>query len=246
MFLKDPSPTRSDVYYYRSGSAAARMDAEFARNVVSRQPRWMHVTGVTPALSRTCAEALGATLSCAREVGVPVSFDVNYRRTLWADVKQAAATIREAANQADVVFVGLDEAHALWGTELAEEVRALLPSPSCVVVKDGALEAKAFSGAGVTVVPALAVDVVEPVGAGDAFAAGWLHAHLSGMDAGACLRLGHLMAGVALGATGDIGDRSRDLRDLIPRAVTGQDWPGPAPSTPKPVGAPAPMIATDN
>ena len=146
VFLKDPSPTRSDVYYYRSGSAAARMDAEFARNVVSRQPRWMHVTGVTPALSRTCAEALGATLSCAREVGVPVSFDVNYRRTLWADVKQAAATIREAANQADVVFVGLDEAHALWGTELAEDPC----TPPLTLLRGGqgccALEARRSAG----------------------------------------------------------------------------------------------------
>ena len=105
------------------------------------------------------------------------------------------------------MFVGLDEAAALWGAAVREpaDVRALLPSPRIVVVKDAARGATAFHGGAATHVPALRVDVVEPVGAGDAFAAGFLAELLNGGDAVRCLRSGHLTAASALTVTGDHG-----------------------------------------
>jgi 2-dehydro-3-deoxygluconokinase len=73
------------------------------------------------------------------------------------------------------------------------------------VVKDGAVGATSFTADGTCFVPAPPVTVVEPVGAGDAFAAGYLYGVLRGLAEPARLRLGHLVAGSALRAVGDIG-----------------------------------------
>ena len=109
------------------------------------------------------------------------------------------------------MFVGLDEAAALWGAAVRApaDVRALLPSPRVVVVKDAARRRHGLPPGGAVHVPALRVEVVEPVGAGDAFAAGFLAALLGGGDAVRCLRSGHLTAASALTVTGDHGPPAR-------------------------------------
>ncbi len=229
VFMKDPIAGGSDVYYYRSGAAAEAMDAAYADQVLASRPRWIHLTGVTPSLSSNCADMVQALLSGADRAGIPVSFDVNYRPILWPDRAEAAKAIRSVAAQADVVFVGLDEAHALWGVDSADEVRALLPEPTRLVVKDGAVEGITFRGTERIVVPALRVEVVEPVGAGDAFAAGWIHAFLAGLNDAACLRLGHLMAGIALRSRSDTGELSATPAELERRAREGADWNEPEP-----------------
>jgi len=105
------------------------------------------------------------------------------------------------------VFVGLDEAECLWHTATADDVRALLPEPTTLVVKDGdvgATEYRRAAGADHrTFVPAVPTDVVEAVGAGDAFAAGYLAALLQGADATARLQGGHQRAYLVLQSTSD-------------------------------------------
>lgn len=224
VFFKDPGESGSTVYYYRAGSAAAGMDSTFAAQMVASKPRWIHLTGVTCALSPSCSDAVTTALGDARAAGIPVSFDVNYRRALWADVTQAGQDILAAARLADVVFVGLDEAEALWGCRTAHEVRELIDTAAVLIVKDGAIECTAFHDESAVIVPALPVQVVEPVGAGDAFAAGWLHGHLAGLDTESCLRLGHLMAGIALTSESDFGIIEGDPQSLVNRAVAGADW----------------------
>jgi len=224
VFMKDPIAAGSQVFYYRSGSAAAAMDSDYADEVLASNPRWIHLTGVTPSLSSTCAEMVQTLLNGAGRAGIPVSFDVNYRSVLWPDPHLAAEVILSVAVRADVVFVGLDEAQALWGVGAADDVRDLLPESTRLIVKDGAVECTAFRGRDRVVVRALPVDVVEPVGAGDAFAAGWIHAFLSGLADDACLRLGHLMAGIALRSRSDTGELHSDPAELERRAVEGTDW----------------------
>lgn len=224
VFFKDPGEGGSAVYYYRAGSAAAGMDSNFAAQMVASRPRWIHLTGVTCALSPSCSDAVTTALGDARATGIPVSFDVNYRRALWTDATQAGRDILAAARLADVVFVGLDEAEVLWGSRTAHEVRELINTAAVLIVKDGAIECTAFQDGSAVIVPALPVQVVEPVGAGDAFAAGWLHGHLAGLDAASCLRLGHLMAGIALISESDFGSIEGDPQSLVNRAVAGTDW----------------------
>jgi 2-dehydro-3-deoxygluconokinase len=199
VYFKDPGPRGTEVYYYRAGSAASTMDESFLADELLDAPRLLHISGITPALSDGCDRLVRRLLT--RQRRVQVSFDVNYRPALWS-VEQAAPRLRELAQLADVVFVGLDEAATLWGVETAEDVRKLLDAPGTVVVKDGAVAAYAL-GAETVVVSAPKVDVVEPVGAGDAFAAGYLSGVLRGEDGVRCLRLGHVLAAHSLLSTED-------------------------------------------
>jgi 2-dehydro-3-deoxygluconokinase len=195
VFFKDPGE-RTTVYYYRAGSAASRLGPDLVPSLSGL----VHLSGVTPALSASCASLVEAVLAAPLEV----SFDVNYRPGLWP-VEQAAPVLARLAGRADIAFVGLDEGRTLWGAGTAEDVRALLPGPRVLVVKDGGNGAVSFGPGGAVFVPAPAVDVVEPVGAGDAYAAGYLYGLLHDLAEPARLRLGHLVAAAALRVTGDVG-----------------------------------------
>jgi 2-dehydro-3-deoxygluconokinase len=136
-----------------------------------------------------------------------VSFDVTWRPTLWpGGAAEAAGVLRSLAERADLVFVGADEAEEVFGTGDPERLRALMPGPGILVVKDGARGAVAFEdGDAATSEPALDVEVVEPIGAGDAFAAGYLAGLMHGYDRRRRLRLGHLSAAATLVHPGDHG-----------------------------------------
>jgi 2-dehydro-3-deoxygluconokinase len=196
VFFKDPGE-RTRVYYYRTGSAASRLDASLLPRLSGR----VHLSGITPALSSSCADLVELILAS----DLPVSFDVNYRPGLWP-VDEAGPALRRLAGQAAIVFAGLDEARTLWGVDRAADVRALLPGPETVVVKDGAVGTWSYGPDGETYEPAVPVEVVEPVGAGDAYAAGYLYGLLRGRPEADRLRLGHRVAGFALRVTGDVAD----------------------------------------
>ncbi|MDQ0895268.1 sugar kinase [Agromyces ramosus] len=199
VYFKDPG---NGVRYYRSGSAASRMDASFLGGLPIGTARVVHLSGITPALSDSCDALAEAVVERAAGDSALVSFDVNHRPALWA-ADAAPERLRSLAARADLVFVGLDEAAALWGTESAAAVRALLPQPRLLVVKDAAALATEFSEAGVTEVPAFEVEVVEPVGAGDAFAAGYLDALLANASPLERVAAGHSRAVTVLGDTAD-------------------------------------------
>jgi len=201
VFFKDPGAA-TRVYYYRAGSAASRLGP----GLHLPPSRVVHLSGITPALSLTCATLADRLL----DGPALTSFDVNYRPGLWP-VEWAGPELRRLAGRAGIVFVGLDEARVLWGADRPEDVRALLPGPSVLVVKDGAVGVTSYGPEGVTFAPAPAVDVIEPVGAGDAYAAGYLFGFLRDLPEVSRLRLGHLVAGAALRVTGDVAPLPADL-----------------------------------
>jgi 2-dehydro-3-deoxygluconokinase len=208
LLFKDPGKSNSGgtkVTYRRQGSAASAMGPDALELDAARTADVWHLTGITPALSTSCRALVEAALARPGP-GPAVSFDVNFRPAVWQG-RDPAELLHGYAQAADIVFVGLDEAQTLWGAHLAEaeDVRTLLPGPRILVVKDGAIAATTFYDESRLVVPALRVDVVEPVGAGDAFAAGFLAALLQGRSAEHCLRSGHLTAAAALSVTGDHG-----------------------------------------
>ncbi|MFD6987340.1 sugar kinase [Streptomyces sp. NPDC059943] len=208
----DRSTTAHEVAYYRAGSAASAMSPKTMDRADLFSGRVLHLSGITAALSGDCL-ALMRELS-ERRAGRPLlSFDVNHRPALWRD-DSGPRELLDLARGADLVFVGDDEAAQLWDLHSPEAIREALPEPAVLVVKAGADGATAFvrdpatdTGSGtdtVTSVPALAVDVVAPVGAGDAFAAGFLSATLRDLPTAARLRHGHLMAAAVLTDAGDV------------------------------------------
>lgn len=202
VYFKDPTPTGTEVLYYRSGSAASEMGPDRLAEWTALHPRLVHVSGITPALSAGCAELIERIVLDRVFGDALVSFDVNHRPGLWD--RPAGPRLLELASHADIVFVGRDEAERVWGVAQADAVRALLPDVGHLLVKDGDVEAVAYSPSGRHAVPARRVDVVDPVGAGDAFAAGWLMAHLRGAAERDKLALGHWTAAQVLSVPGDL------------------------------------------
>ncbi|OEV04842.1 sugar kinase, partial [Streptomyces oceani] len=207
-----------EVAYYRAGSAASAMSPDTVDRSQTAAGRILHLTGITPALSADCL-ALCRTLLAPRPDRPLTSFDVNYRAALWSSPDEARVLL-ELARGCDLVFVGEDEAAAAWGvTGGPAAIRAALPEPATLVVKQGADGATAFvrdasaarpgpnpPDAAPLHVPAPRVDVVAAVGAGDAFAAGYLSATLRGLPPHDRLRHGHLMAAAALTVPGDLAE----------------------------------------
>ncbi|MFE7135784.1 sugar kinase [Streptomyces sp. NPDC057638] len=204
----DRATDAHEVVYYRRGSAASAMSPGTMAYEEVTATRILHVSGITAALSDDCRDLMRQLTE--RRPGRPlVSFDVNHRPKLWRD-GSGPRTLLELARGADLVFVGEDEAEDAWDIHGVEAVRAALPEPETVVVKQGGRGATVFErapGTGadtVTFVPAPGVEVVAPVGAGDAFAAGYLSAHLGGADARERLRRGHLTAAATLTVAEDL------------------------------------------
>ncbi|MFF7636757.1 sugar kinase [Kitasatospora sp. NPDC008050] len=203
----DLGPGQSRLHYYRTGSAAAALGpellAEPAVAALLTGARLLHLSGITAALSDSCLALVRALLAAPRG-GRLVSFDLNWRPALWRH--RDPAVLPALLNAADLVLLGADEAAAALGTGDPDELRALLPSPATVLIKDAGRLVTAIGRDGQRVSePALRVEVVEPTGAGDAFAAGYLAGTLRGFDQRRRLRLGHLAAAAALTSPGDQG-----------------------------------------
>jgi 2-dehydro-3-deoxygluconokinase len=199
-YVKEWTLNGRNVVYLRAGTAASRLAAVPAKAL--RDVTHLHVSGITPALSEDCARLHDRLLSRPR--GYTVSFDVNYRDKLWP-ADEAAPLLARMAGAADLVLVGRDEAEQLWGTATADEIRRLLADPAELVVKDNEREAVAWSGTSRVALVPPPVDVTEPVGAGDAFAAGYIYGRARGYPPRAALAAGHRLAQAALQAADDLG-----------------------------------------
>ncbi|MEV5158700.1 sugar kinase [Streptomyces sp. NPDC053728] len=206
----DRATDAHEVAYYRAGSAASAMSPHNVPYEDLLSARVLHLSGITAALSDDCL-ALLHDLTAPRDGRPLVSFDVNHRPGLWHDAEEGPEVLLALAGRCDLVFVGEDEAEEAWGVHGAEAIRAALPEPDVLVVKRGADGATVFSRTGdgvrqdtVTTVPSLRVDVVAAVGAGDAFAAGFLSATLRELPVRDRARHGHLMAAAVLTVPGDL------------------------------------------
>jgi 2-dehydro-3-deoxygluconokinase len=225
--VKEIGPDSTRVRYYRSQSAARQLGvADLAR---LGPARWVHVSGVTAAISPSAADALSRLVSARTSNTRRVSFDVNYRPVLWPSVQTAARTLVDLARQADLVFIGDDEAQALLGTSetgaLAD--RLVTRWSQQLVIKRGAGPATVLTGGIEVTEPARPALVMDVTGAGDAFAAGYLAGACWEWEPGDRLRLGHFLAARVVGVPGDIGPAVTD-EDLVgvssrPRAVVPTD-----------------------
>lgn len=202
LYVKDPG---HGVSYYRAGSAASHLTPADADAIAWDGVAVLHASGITAALGGTAPAFLDRVIDRARDAGVVVSFDVNHRAPLWT-AAAASGPLLALARRADIVFVGRDEAETLWDAATADAARALLSDVPELVVKDGSVGATLFSGDDRVFEPAQVVDVVEPVGAGDAFAGGYLAARLAGASAAERLRTGHARAALTMRTTGDFPD----------------------------------------
>jgi 2-dehydro-3-deoxygluconokinase len=194
--------------YYRRGSAAsylspADLDADYIGAAT-----YLHLTGITPALSPTCREAVFAAAEIARAAGVRIVLDPNYRSKLW-DPTAAREVILDLAGHADILLPGKEEAELLSGESdpRAAALHLKKLGPQVVVVKLGADGALAVTDDDDQVLhsPAMHLErVVDPVGAGDAFAAGLLSGLLKGLTIADALDLANRCGALAMTSPGDM------------------------------------------
>lgn len=199
---------RSDltrVYYYRDDSAASRMAPSDLDVEYVAQAEYLHLTGITPALSETCRETVWEALRVAEAEDVAVSLDPNVRRKLWSE-EEARTELREMMPYVHTVLTSEGEATLLTDVEDPTEAARVLREmgPEQVVVRLGADGALAVGEDGTLERrSAIDVEVVDVVGAGDAFTAAYLAGQLRDWSVGRSLRLGNVAGGLATTVTGD-------------------------------------------
>jgi 2-dehydro-3-deoxygluconokinase len=221
-FIEFSGPPRStQVIYDRANSLASQIRPEQVDWDILLDTRLLHLTGITPALSDSCAETVREAVRRARGAGVAISFDVNYRSKLWSP-PAAAQALRPLMAGVDLLLCGQEDAQLLFGCgsgsddqgpadgkrraaareaivrDLAEQSQA-----KQVVVTFGAEGAVAWDGSRFRHVAAVPVEIVDPIGAGDGLAAGIIHGWLDG-DLAQGLRYGAVMAALALSQYGDM------------------------------------------
>ena len=207
------------VDYHRAGSAGSRLTPADVPVAAIEAAATLHVTGITPALGDTARAAVFHAVEVARAAGVTVSVDVNYRAKLWSRY-DAAPVLRDLASRADVLFAGPDEAEiVLGGPPTLDDLAAL--GPTEVIVKDGARGCRALVDGVRHDLDALTVTVVDPVGAGDAFVAGYLADRLAGADPARRLRTAVAAGAFAVTVPGDCEGFAR--RDELSVLASDED-----------------------
>jgi 2-dehydro-3-deoxygluconokinase len=201
------TPRGIKVWYDRANSAASHMQSSQLPDSWLMSADWLHLTGITPALSQSCRELVSYAMRQAQVLGAKVSFDVNYRALLWSP-EEAARQLASYCQAANVTFIARRDAQQLFALsgETAAAVAGTLQSQwgDIVIVTDGDLGAAGCDGNKVYTVPALTSELVDRIGAGDAFASGVLDRLLDGAELNEALVFGTGLAALKLSIAGDV------------------------------------------
>lgn len=180
-FIELGSPPRpTQVLYHRSHSAFSVARPDDMDWSVLGGARYLHLSGVAVAVNPQLCQA---AIEEARRLGLALSFDVNYRVKLW-DARTARAALQVVAYGAEVLFCTSDDAERVFGIagdaqRKAEVLQELLRSV-WTVVTDGPRGAVCLFQNRVLSVSGHELVALDRVGAGDAFAAGFLAGLIEG------------------------------------------------------------------
>jgi len=184
-------PRASSVLYDRANSPISQMQPDdFDWAAVFSQARLFHVSGITPALSPSCAEATLAAARAAREAGCTVSVDVNYRAKLWSE-EEAGRVMTALMDSTDILITTEEDTKRVYQIEaddyreVARELQrrfdlqaVAITLRDTVSVLRNHWSAFALAGDKLYEAPTYEVEVVDRLGAGDSFTAGFLWGYL--------------------------------------------------------------------
>jgi 2-dehydro-3-deoxygluconokinase len=193
------------VQYYRKDSAFSKISPSDLNEEYISQAKYLHLTGITPALSDRCRKTVMTAIEIAKKHGVTIVFDPNVRRKLWSE-NHAKQVLLEIASKADVVLPGLDEGAFLFGENDPETLAKQFydQGASMVVLKLGEEGAYYLSENERGRVPGFTVKrVVDPVGAGDGFAAGFLSGLLDNLTLEKAVERGNAVGAMVTMVHGD-------------------------------------------
>ena len=198
-------PRGIDVIYDRSGSALSKIRFEEVDVDYLLGTRILHMTGIFPALSTRCIKTAEQTMLAAKKATVTISFDVNYRSKLWTP-RKAAKTLEPMMAMSDILFLTREDAKDLFHLSGTPEqmINAAYErfQPEICVLTLGSEGAIAFDGSRLWRSTAYDVQIIDRLGAGDCFTAGFLCGYLEGsIQQG--MNYASAMAALKLGIRGD-------------------------------------------
>jgi 2-dehydro-3-deoxygluconokinase len=197
-YFKSRVGGRTQMLYYRAGSAASVLAPDDVPDDALRGVDLVHLTGITTALGPGPRKLVHDLAQRARSRGVTVVLDPNYRPALWSSPADAAAALPEA----DWVLCGLEEGSVLFDTDSPDALAEAIGTNVVIRVGErGALVSE--QGRLVEVTPPQLEEVVDEVGAGDGFAAGFAYGLLQGWPPARCANAGNVVAAGALRGGGD-------------------------------------------
>ncbi|WP_273123122.1 sugar kinase [Bacillus weihaiensis] len=207
IYFKEPRRQNSTrVYYYRKGSAASKLAPSDLNGDYLMNTKYLHITGITPALSESCRETIFEAIRIAKQNGTTIVFDPNLRTKLW-DEETARETLLKMAKEADIVLPGVAEGEFLFGESDPHKLGQLFldHGASVVVMKVGAEGAYYFTEKESALIPGFPVkNVVDPVGAGDGFAAGFLSGLLDELELGEAVERANAVGALVTMVNGDV------------------------------------------
>lgn len=218
VMFKETTASETRVYYYRENSAASHMSKEDITEEMIKGFRMVHMSGITPVLSESCAQLTEEVFRISKKYNVKISFDPNIRKKLWKD-KCFTEEIKRFTLSANIILIGLDEADVLFGTKDYQEILRILFEQGCaeyVGLKDGANGSWVADKERYVKVEPYPCNCVEPIGAGDAYNSGFIAAVLKGCSLEDIGRMASVSGALATETTGDIeGYPSKDAMDHI-------------------------------
>lgn len=217
-FLDDGTvPRTSTILYDRRDSAFARFPADrYDWSRLLDGVDLFHVTGITLAVSPSARQAAMDAMRTARELGIIVSFDLNYRSRLW-DKNEAKAAFAEAIRYAGVLFASPDALHTFFGIQgegegLLRNAHAALDvglisvtakagdTSRQLTIRSSAMDAQGNAATS----PDQLIEVVDRIGGGDAYAGGFLAEYFAGSgDLGRSLAMGNAASAIKHTMPGD-------------------------------------------
>lgn len=187
------SPRASEVLYDRRDSTMAKISpGEINWSRIFKETRAFHITGITPALSPSAAEATKEAVYQAKDHRVLVSIDLNYRAKLWS-TEEARRVMSDLVSRADILITTEEDAERVFGVKessyekAAERLNKMFPNFQAVAITiretpsvwRNTWTAIAYSNGEIIKGPVFDIEVVGRLGAGDAFAGGFLYGYLT-------------------------------------------------------------------
>lgn len=211
-------PRATQVIYDRKNSAISNIDPNEVEWELLKDYDLFHTTGITVALSKNCKKAVEIGISKAKKFGTKISFDVNYRSKLWSP-EEAFKALDPILGKVDILFVTKDDARNVLKIDGSyEEMITKLSeryNPEVVVLTVGSEGAMAIKDGKIYRAEPYELEVVDRIGAGDAFDAGFAYEYLKSGNIEKALNLGVAMAAFAHTIPGDVMFLEKEEIELI-------------------------------
>lgn len=202
--------------YYRAGSAASLLTPADVPAAMIAQARFLHISGISQAISASASDAVDAAIAGARRSGIRVSYDTNLRTRLWS-VEAARPVVDRTARQAHFLKTSLEDSQALFGLDdparIAEHFRSL--GCAIVVVTLGKAGVHLAVDGRHETISGVKVEAVDATGAGDAFTGAFLAELIGGREAGPAARFANAAAALSTLGYGAVQPLPR--RDAVER-----------------------------